>query len=193
MLVRMTEKRGNLVPLVIFSELALAVIALVWGYLRELNIELGVNMHSILLGVVATLIPLSLNLLLFGKPADTKNYLKQFAVFRDEIATPLVVGLGGQQILLVSVLAGIGEELLFRGVIQSEFGIHVSVLLFALLHFGPEIRRFYLVFLVYLIFGYLFSGLFLISGGLLAPIVCHALYDYLAIRWLERRIALPSE
>ena len=32
-----------------------------------------------------------------------------------------------------------------------------------------------------------------VSGGLLAPIVCHALYDYLAIRWLDRRNQLRTE
>lgn len=180
-------KRSQLVPLVIIAEFGLGVIAVVWGYLRQLPLEPGFGLRSILIGVGATSIPLAVNLVLFGRFADAAGRLKQFAQFRDEIAAPLVTGLNGQHLLLISILAGIGEELLFRGVLQCEVGMHLSVFLFALLHFGPEIRRFYWVFIVYLAFGYFFSGLLAISGGLLAPIVCHSLYDYLAIRWLDRR------
>jgi membrane protease YdiL (CAAX protease family) len=188
----MSEERSNLVPIVILSELALAVLALIWGHFRDLHIELGLNLRSVIIGIIATIFPLSVNFVLFGRAADIAAPLKQFSTFRDDIASPLVTGLGGQQTLLISVLAGLGEELLFRGVLHIEVGIHLSVLLFAILHFGPEIRRFYWVFLVYIAFGYYFAALLMVSGGLLAPMVCHTLYDYLAIRWLERRNQLPT-
>ena len=189
----MSEKRSPIIPLIIIAEFSLAIVALVWGYLRELQIDPAFNLRSLLIGIGATAFPLAVNFILFGRAADRSTGLKQFAEFRDEIVAPLVTGLNGQHTLLISVLAGIGEELLFRGVLQAEVGIHLAVILFALLHFGPEIRRFYLVFLVYLLFGYFFSALLIVSGGILAPIICHSLYDFLAIRWLERRNQLrPS-
>jgi membrane protease YdiL (CAAX protease family) len=83
-------------------------------------------------------------------------------------------------ILLVGVMAGVGEELLFRGVLQRIFAfsfrnIHLAVwltaILFSLVHL--ELQAFVPRVLLGAVFGYLYYW----SGSLLVPIILHFLYN----------------
>ncbi|MEO6057814.1 MAG: CPBP family intramembrane glutamic endopeptidase [Gemmatimonadales bacterium] len=109
-------------------------------------------------------------------------------VARTRIA-PLFAGSTLLDLALVSALAGLGEELLFRGVIQTALGVHlphgVAVALTAAL-FGLAhcITPTYAV-LATLVGAYL-GWTFLASGNLLTPIVAHALYDLVALALLVR-------
>jgi uncharacterized protein len=87
------------------------------------------------------------------------------------------------------LLAGLGEELLFRGVLQPVLarwlgvagGLVVSNVLFGLLH--PLIWTY--IVLSFLLGLYL-GALGLWSGNLLVVIVAHGLYDFLALCYLVR-------
>ncbi|MBL0388527.1 CPBP family intramembrane metalloprotease [Tumebacillus sp. ITR2] len=96
----------------------------------------------------------------------------------------------GQGVLLVkllpmlatSIIAPVGEELLFRGVLQSTVtvkwgnmaGIFISALLFALVH--ADVVLFLPIFAMGLLFGVLRR----VSGSLWAPIWLHALNNFYA-------------
>jgi membrane protease YdiL (CAAX protease family) len=88
---------------------------------------------------------------------------------------------------LVSLAAGIGEELLFRGVVQAMLAdwsnrwlaLVVASLLFGVAHF---ITPGYVVFAT--VFGLYLGGLWIWQENLLAPIVAHAVYDFLALIYL---------
>jgi membrane protease YdiL (CAAX protease family) len=92
-------------------------------------------------------------------------------------------------IVLLSVTAGAGEEILFRGVIQTGLERHVPVaaavaiaaLLFGLAHW---LTPTYAV-LAGLIGAYL-GALYVLSDNLLAPIVAHSTYDAVALWVLAR-------
>ena len=85
---------------------------------------------------------------------------------------------------MLSIAAGVGEEILFRGFLQSwltmQFGIVAAIgltaLVFGLLH---PVSITYVV-IATLIGAYL-GGVWLVSGNLLAPIVTHAVYDFVAV------------
>jgi len=91
--------------------------------------------------------------------------------------------------LPLSILAGVGEELLFRGVIQialsnwfnAPVAILITALLFGLAH---AITRAY--FIMATLMGLYMGLIFLWSGNLLLPILIHALYDWLAISYYLR-------
>lgn len=93
-------------------------------------------------------------------------------------------------IVLVSVLAGLGEELLFRGVIQAGLtatwnpviGILLASLLFGAAH-AVSISYFVLAALMGLYLGLLYHW----TGNLLVPVIVHALYDWVAIHFYLRR------
>lgn len=93
-------------------------------------------------------------------------------------------------ILLVSLAAGVGEELLFRGFLQGwlteSFGLAAGVLLaslaFALAH---SLSWAYAIFAF--LAGLFFAYLFFASGSLVAVILTHGIYDYFAILYYLRR------
>ncbi|WP_019626733.1 CPBP family intramembrane glutamic endopeptidase [Thioalkalivibrio sp. ALJT] len=87
-------------------------------------------------------------------------------------------------VLLLSILAGVGEELLVRGVLQGWLETRwgpVSAILVAALVFGLAhgISRFYFFFAT--LVGLYLGVLYHITGNLLVVIVTHALYDWIVI------------
>lgn len=94
------------------------------------------------------------------------------------------------ELAMISLVAGIGEEGLFRGVIQRALAAHLypSIGLLAasvLFGLGHTITPAYG--LVAGLIGLYLGALFVASGNLLPPIVAHALYDFVALVYLIRR------
>jgi len=56
----------------------------------------------------------------------------------DRALAELVGPMGVQEALIVAGLSGLGEELLFRGALQSVFGLWPACLLFMLAHLPPR-------------------------------------------------------
>jgi membrane protease YdiL (CAAX protease family) len=94
------------------------------------------------------------------------------------------------QLALVSILAGVGEELAFRGVLQpllvrwtgEVVGIGLTSFLFGL---GHALSRTYLVLAT--LIGLFFGLLSYKTGEIASSIVAHALYDFVVLMWLLRR------
>lgn len=94
------------------------------------------------------------------------------------------------QLMLLSALAGLGEEALFRGVLQPALGgwlgtwpgLLVAAAVFGLAHFVTAAYA-----LIACLFGIYLGWLKIASGSLLVPALVHALYDYWALAWLLRR------
>jgi len=83
--------------------------------------------------------------------------------------------------------AGIGEELLFRGVLQSTLteytglapvSVVVTSVVFGLLHFATPLYAF-LAFVASLYFGFLFQDPAV--DNLAIPMICHGVYDVVAL------------
>ena len=104
------------------------------------------------------------------------------------------------QLALIAALAGIGEELFFRGLLQLGLynfldvwlAILISSLIFGLAH-AVTPTYFFLSFIVSLYFGWLFVH----TGNLLVPLAIHALYDFFVFLYLRHvlreRTATPDE
>jgi len=95
---------------------------------------------------------------------------------------------------LVGLLAGIGEEVLFRGLVQGgvaqllpgTLGTVLAWLLAGALFGALHWLNGWYAALASLIGLYL-GGLWLWTGNLLAPIACHAVYDFLVLAYMVRR------
>jgi membrane protease YdiL (CAAX protease family) len=89
----------------------------------------------------------------------------------------------------ISCLAGLGEEMLFRGVVQDALAgqlpwwaaLLAAGALFGLLH---AVTPAYAVLAA--LMGVYLGWLYLYVGDLLAPVVTHALYDFAVLLWLLR-------
>ena len=108
---------------------------------------------------------------------------------------PLMDEVGWAGRAVVSLGAGVGEELLFRGLIQH--GAHqawgaVPALLLASVLFGAAhyVNRVYFVAATFM--GVVFGLLLIWTGSLLTPITTHAVYDFLALEQLVRQFRAPA-
>lgn len=148
--------------------------------------DLEVSAHDAFLGIAAVG-PLLLVLLVclrsrWGPLARLRD------VF-DEVMRPVLGSCTWLDLAVLSAAAGIGEELLFRGLIQGLLGhgrgplagLAVASLLFGLAH---PITATYVV--VAGLMGAYLGAIWLATGNLLVPIVAHAVYDFLALAWLVK-------
>ena len=81
-------------------------------------------------------------------------------------------------IAVIAAVVAIGEEILFRGVIQTHFGMIASSLLFALVHYRYLFHWFLFVNIIALSF--LIGFIYLQTGNLLVTIFMHFLVDFLS-------------
>lgn len=87
----------------------------------------------------------------------------------------------------VSLFAGAGEEVLFRGAIQPVLGIWVTSFIFIAIHGYVSIRS-----AGHLIFTLLFFALSMMLGilyetaGLISAMCAHAVYDVVMLWWVDR-------
>jgi membrane protease YdiL (CAAX protease family) len=93
------------------------------------------------------------------------------------------------ELAIIAILAGVCEELLFRGVLQSLFtrwttplvGLIVASLVFGALH---AVSRLY--FALATVIGAYLGWLLVEFNDLTVPIVAHGLYDFVALLYLTR-------
>ncbi len=144
------------------------------------------DLDGILWGVGATVPMIALAFFLttpFGQkiPAFRRIYER----VRDLLGDPLSK-LSGEEIVSLAGAAGVGEEVLFRGVllaVTGPYGLWISSLVFALLH-ALTPAYFVLASLMGLYLGWVQVN----SQNLLAPILVHWIYDAVALHLLKRRI-----
>lgn len=116
--------------------------------------------------------------------------VQRLVAFVVEQLGPLLARLSPVELALLAAVAGISEEILFRGVVQvalaralPEWGALLTASgLFGLVHFASPAYA-----ILAGIMGLYLGALFLAQGNLLAPIVTHALYDFVALIYVARR------
>lgn len=95
------------------------------------------------------------------------------------------------EIASLSVLPGLGEELLFRGTIQPEIGLIGASLVFGILHSG--FSRELLPYGAWAtVVGAVLGGLYLATGSLWSCIVAHALVNAMGALWLRSQAPVAT-
>ena len=115
------------------------------------------------------------------------------AIFHDTIV-PLFGSLGPLSAVAIGAAAGVGEEWFFRGIVQPIVGVAPASVLFGLAHVGGMRMLPFGVWATGM--GLIMAALAVVTGGLLAPIVAHGVYDMLALHYIRRtanRWHLPIE
>ena len=141
-------------------------------------------------GVAATLPPLVLLWLCLKCPWRPFAELVRIV---DELLAPLFRSCRLPELAVISVLAGLGEEVLFRGIIQQaigdwvggHFGLWIGLAGAAIL-FGLAHRITLTYALLAGLIGLYLGGIWLATDNLLVPIVAHAAYDFLALVYLVK-------
>jgi membrane protease YdiL (CAAX protease family) len=180
--------RNLVVGLAIAVEGGLILLAWLIGWLIETPplTRFRFDVSGLMWGVAAALPMLVGFFLAASWPVGPLRPIKEFT---DTTIRPLMAPCSLIDLAGISLLAGLGEELLFRGVLQVAFdgwmplwaAIVTSAALFGLLH---AVTPTYAL-LATLIGAYL-GVVFHYSENLLSVVVAHALYDFVALLWVTR-------
>lgn len=170
--------------------LALVAVVLAWLFSVPLRNQLPATGSeaalAILRGILVTLPMLAVFFwLVHSSRATLRRLREQVEWLIGEMFPAATIG----QFAMVAVLAGVGEELLFRGVVQwivgqwtnPLIGLVIASLLFGLLH---ALSKLYFVLATGI--GFLFGWLVYEYNDLIAPIVSHSVYDFVALVYLHR-------
>ena len=172
------------------GSLAIIAVVLGWAFGVMPTETLEWSWPAIGWGVAATGPMLLLLWICVSVPWRPLDYLTRTV---EETVGPILQGCSLLDLAAISLLAGLGEEMLFRGFLQqlvSEWvggssgiwvGLAAASVTFGLLH---AITPTYAV--VACLIGLYLGWLWLATGNLLAPITAHAVYDFLALIYFLR-------
>ena len=97
---------------------------------------------------------------------------------------PAVRHAGEGTIVVLGVASALSEELFFRGLLATTFGVIASSLAFGLLHqMRGRVRWVWAGWAT--VMGFLFGALFLATGSLIGPLVAHAVINIANLRFLR--------
>jgi len=180
-------------------EASLIVVALLLGWIADINpfAPLYFSEPAIIIGLLGTLPLLLLFQALFYLPQKSATDIRNLLL---KTLAPSLHQRHWTDLLLLATIAGVSEELLFRGVIQPWItaawgmtaGLYASSIIFGLAHAVTPLYA-----LLVTLVGYYLSLSMDMGGGdsnLLIPIIIHSLYDFFAFIMLMRlyRASNPS-
>lgn len=184
------ELQHHPVRFAVAFEGALAVLALALAWLFGLRpwLNIAFTINDLLIALIATAaVTVAMVMLMraeWGWVRELNRIVREFLgmLFRNA---------GAGDVFIVALMAGLCEELLFRGVIQdgltgplgSAWALVIASALFGLAH-AVNAAYFFMTFLVGLYLG----GLYQFTGNLLVPILVHFLYDWVMLHWLITRM-----
>lgn len=114
--------------------------------------------------------------------------LRKMSNVVDDVIVPLFRDATVFDLAAISLAAGLGEEMLFRGLLQAwvaghtgaEYGVYIGLavasVVFGLCHFVTPTYA-----LLAGLVGVYLGWLLIVTENLAAPIVCHAAYDFVAL------------
>lgn len=184
---------ATLVCVTIIMEALLLLAATIWLWFSpalQLGKHMHIDMHIVLIGIGAGLLLVcsSFFAIYMGKYWNVFAQLRKTAL---ESLSTLVANLGVGDIVLIAVISGFCEEVFFRGVLQPTVGIFFASAIFAIFH-DPFFRN-----ISYLLFAFLASlllgALYISTGSLWAPAVCHIVNNLISLFLLRYAIKPPAD
>ncbi len=180
--------------IVLVTEAVLAVVGLVVGRWIGTPIleDARVDLRSGVLALAATL-PL-VAFVFWGMRTELAFFVRFREPFRKTLV-PLFASCSLLELLLISIMAGIGEEVFFRAFLQGSLGRVVNPWI-ALAVVSAVFGVVHMVSIGYAIFagllGFYLGTLLLLTGNLFVAVAVHALFDFVAILLVSRMTFSPA-
>ncbi len=171
-------------------ELALVGVAALVGWIAKgypFPFELELDLRGVWLGLLATIPPVIFAVFSTSRVGTRIPPLRGVYDRVKLILGEPLLRMSGMEMILLAAAAGVGEEILFRGVIQGLFsdptwGLAITSLIFGLLHALTTVY-----FLIAAAISVYLGWLYQTTDHLLVPIVVHWLYDAVALFLFRRR------
>jgi membrane protease YdiL (CAAX protease family) len=172
--------------------LALLIFSNMWANVRGIALSdaLVLDLASLVAAVLGVVLAASIDSVIY-----LVNWIAGFRPFLEAFSAgfPRLFGrISVQAIFAGGLLAALGEETLFRGILQREWGLLAAAVLFALAHVGRGLTLFSIWALLE---GLLFGWLYQITGNLLVPMIVHGVHDSAGMfvgRYLYGRYIPPA-
>jgi hypothetical protein len=178
---------SRLLKLELVVAAGLLAVAMGWNAWRQLDLQTSLTTWSLAdvsLGILAAMPPLLVIPLLEWR---VDRYMPGLRGLRQSIhlvLAPLVGRMRFAEVLAISALAGVSEEVFFRGVLQREIGVILASVVFGLFH---------AVSLPYVLWAAAVGGylgcLAQWHGNLSAPIVAHTMIDIVGLLYIRHVVA----
>jgi membrane protease YdiL (CAAX protease family) len=179
---------GVVIIFTVFFETGLAPFSLFLGWLlKHPPLERFVwSTRDALWGTAAAVPLIALFLLMIRWPIGPLARVKAFC---EEDIVPLFDKSSWSELALIALVAGVGEEMLFRGVIQASladrlgtyWGVALASILFGVLH---PISVTYVI--ITALLGSYLGTIWVLNDNLLTVMVTHAVYDFAVLGYLIR-------
>ena len=166
-------------------ELGLAITYCLWSIYQTSIYPISITIDTTIIGIGVAIPIIALNLLLFFSPLRELPILKASNKFTNTVVKPFVNILNLPAALVISIAAGIGEELFFRGMLLSEIGLILSSILFSILHFGGTVKEFRFMAFLYFLIGLYFGWILIIYKSLWVLCTAHTVYDLTVIIFMK--------
>jgi membrane protease YdiL (CAAX protease family) len=170
-----------LLPLAVVGEGALALAGGLWLYAGGYPVRLGAIGPAIAAGLAGAAALMACQVWLHDG-APRRGPVRRRRQIQRRVFQPLFAPLSIAELVAISALAGVGEEIFFRGAMQAALGWPIATIAFGLCHVGVA-RRSWVLGVWATLAGGALAALAIATGGLLAPIVAHAVYDLAALWW----------
>ena len=116
----------------------------------------------------------------------TRHFVRRFGWARalHSDLRPAIRGKGNGTLLILGIASALGEELFFRGLLMTTFGLVASSLAFGLLHqMRGRVRWVWAAWAT--VMGLLFGALFVATGSLVGALIAHAAINVTNLRFLR--------
>jgi hypothetical protein len=169
-------------------ELALLVVAVLWGWLfhRPALLDLHWSLYAALIGIVAAIPPF----LFFLRTLNSSLHVfSRHSQLMESLLRPLFGKWSILQLFVISLVAGISEEAFFRGTVQGSLADRVGLglaLVLASVVFGAAHLLTWTYAIIAAFIGVYLGLLWIETGNLLTPMITHAAYDFAALAYFLR-------
>ncbi|MDW7675591.1 MAG: type II CAAX endopeptidase family protein [Bacillota bacterium] len=163
----------------IFFQAAMVIIAqAIVYYSQNKNLIAAILPENINIALIQGL---TLGIVIYLVIFSCYKAIESFRIWSRKVVMPMLKSFDPQLLLAMGVLAGVSEELLFRGALQPIIGIIAASLLFGLVHYYGK-KELLLYGVIATLMGLIMGAAYIYTGEIVVAILAHSSYNFLVIK-----------
>ncbi len=159
----------------------LLVVAVVWAWLADISWQTALTptLNHCMTGIAAGLLLLLVNYAVIEYGSRYNSFFRTIKDLVEEDVLPLFRNIDLMTAIVIALISGFAEELLFRGVLQNQIGLWLSSIVFGLAHIWKKTAVLYGIYAAGI--GLILGSFYKLSGSLWIPILAHMVNNFVTI------------